>query len=142
MTALKSLTRSEAEGTDAENVATKVLEISSAFEAAEQLECTCEHDYDACPKCNAWIAAKDKVRAALAQPRAAGGDWLRDTLAAHWLTGIKCDHADKTDVATCYCTIWRSEPMPSVGAAVNAWIDHVLDAAPLPALPHQGGESK
>jgi hypothetical protein len=57
-------------------------------------------------------------------------DKLRGVLQQHWLTGIHCDHESKTDVATCFCTVWRSDPMPNVGAAVNAWIDHVFEQLP------------
>lgn len=52
------------------------------------------------------------------------GDW-RATLREHWLTGIECDHEAKTDVATCFCARWRSEPQPTVIAAVERWIEHV-----------------
>jgi hypothetical protein len=48
------------------------------------------------------------------------------TLRGHWLTGIKCDEVTGTDTATCFCTVWRSEPKPNVGDAVEAWIAHVL----------------
>jgi hypothetical protein len=51
-----------------------------------------------------------------------------EVLRAHWLTGIECNHAQRTDVATCFCAVWRSAPMPSVGAAVDAWIAHVEEA--------------
>lgn len=57
---------------------------------------------------------------------------FRDVLREHWLTGIHCDHEAKTDVATCYCSVWRSEPMPSVSAAVDAWIEHVAEMARVP----------
>ena len=49
-----------------------------------------------------------------------------DVLRKHWLTGIECNHEARTDVATCYCSRWRSEPQPSVGEAVERWIEHVL----------------
>jgi len=52
---------------------------------------------------------------------------LRDVLREHWLTGIHCDHDAKTDVATCYCTVWRSAPASNVSVAVDAWIDHVIE---------------
>lgn len=51
---------------------------------------------------------------------------LRTALREHWLTGIHCDHEAQTDVATCYCSVWKSDPLPSVGAAVDAWIEHLL----------------
>jgi hypothetical protein len=53
---------------------------------------------------------------------------LQAVLRGHWLTGIVCDHETKTDRATCWCTTWQCEPQPSVGAAVERWIEHVLDA--------------
>lgn len=51
---------------------------------------------------------------------------VREVIGHHWLTALKCDEATKTDVATCYCTVWKSDPKPSVGEAVEAWIDHVM----------------
>jgi hypothetical protein len=51
---------------------------------------------------------------------------IKAVLREHWLTGIVCDHEAKTDRATCSCSVWRCEPLPSVGAAVDAWINHVL----------------
>jgi hypothetical protein len=62
-------------------------------------------------------------------------DAIRSVLRDHWLTGMHCDHDANTDVATCFCTVWRSEPMPNVGAAVNAWIEHVLSHAFTPSAP-------
>jgi DnaJ-class molecular chaperone len=53
-------------------------------------------------------------------------DEIKTRLREHWITGIICDHDAKTDRATCSCSLWRSSPMPNVGAAVNAWIEHVL----------------
>ncbi len=53
-------------------------------------------------------------------------------LREHWLTGIECDHEARTDVATCFCARWRSEPQPSVIQAVERWIEHVqLQIEPL-----------
>ena len=51
---------------------------------------------------------------------------LREVLNWHHLTGIECDHDAKTDVATCGCATWRSEPEASISAAVNRWVDHVI----------------
>lgn len=54
---------------------------------------------------------------------------MRAALREHWITGVVYDHDAKTDRATCACSLWRCEPMPSVGAAVDAWISHVLTVA-------------
>jgi hypothetical protein len=51
---------------------------------------------------------------------------IRGALREHWLTGIHCDHEAKTDKASCYCAIWASAPLPNVGSAVEAWIDHFI----------------
>ena len=57
---------------------------------------------------------------------------LKQALREHWLTGIACDpelprHTDRTR-STCYCAIWRSEPMATVGEALEAWIEHLFSA--------------
>lgn len=72
------------------------------------------------------LAKENRERAEAAEQRAdqAARD-LHVTLAEHWLTGIHCDHEAKTDMATCFCTVWTSGPMRNVGEAVQAWIDHV-----------------
>lgn len=56
-------------------------------------------------------------------------DRMRAALREHWITGIECDHVNKTDRAVCSCTVWRCEPMPTVGDAVDCWISHVLSVA-------------
>jgi hypothetical protein len=53
-------------------------------------------------------------------------DRMRVVLKEHYLTEIQCHHATKLDTAHCWCTVWASEALPSVGAAVDAWIEHVL----------------
>lgn len=45
-------------------------------------------------------------------------------LADHWPT-IVCDHERKTDKAQCSCCTYEPPECPSVGAAVQSWIDHV-----------------
>lgn len=52
---------------------------------------------------------------------------FRKALKQHWLTGVICNHDDKTDVATCFCSRWRSADAHNVGSAVSDWIDHVLE---------------
>lgn len=51
---------------------------------------------------------------------------LPSVLSYHWLSGMECDHEARTDVATCACGRWRSAAQPSVGAAVQRWVEHVL----------------
>lgn len=53
-------------------------------------------------------------------------DCLRRTLKEHWLTTIVCDHRARTDKPVCFCG-WVHEPLPSVGAAVDAWVEHVTE---------------
>lgn len=53
-------------------------------------------------------------------------DTVRETLRKHWLTGIVCDHEERTDAAACYCCIWRSAAEKSPVAAAHAWIEHVI----------------
>jgi len=59
----------------------------------------------------------------------AGAASFAAALKEHWLTGVECDHEAKTDTATCYCSVWRSKPMPNIPAAVGEWIEHVKQAA-------------
>ncbi len=54
------------------------------------------------------------------------GDVLRDTLRRHYLTEIICDHERELDNPVCACSLVNLGWHPSVGAAVEAWIDHVL----------------
>lgn len=61
-------------------------------------------------------------------------------LREHWLTGVECDHEAKTDVATCYCSRWRSAPQPNIPAAVNEWIKHLLEQQPAPSQPPGAGQ--
>lgn len=52
---------------------------------------------------------------------------LREVLRDHWITAVQCDEAAQTDVVVCYCAKWRSEPMRSVGLAVERWVEHVME---------------
>ena len=70
--------------------------------------------------------ARSIVKNAIGAPAQCALDQFRKRLREHWITGIVCDHEAKTDRATCSCSRWRCDPLPNVGAAVNAWIDHVL----------------
>lgn len=42
------------------------------------------------------------------------------------LTSIGCDRAAGTNTPTCSCSQWAAPTFNSVGAAVDAWIDHVI----------------
>lgn len=52
---------------------------------------------------------------------------LRQTLKAHYLTEITCDHEHRLDRPACSCSLVDLGWHPSVGAAVDAWIDHVTE---------------
>lgn len=67
-------------------------------------------------------------------------DRLRSHLREHWLANIACDHEAKTDTASCSCSMWRDEPHPSVGGAVDAWIEHVI-ATLHPETLNNGGQN-
>lgn len=59
-------------------------------------------------------------------------------LKEHWLTGVACDenlprHTDRTR-STCYCSIWRSDPLPTVGDAIDAWLRHLSQVAGVPQV--------
>ena len=49
-------------------------------------------------------------------------------LRKHYLAGIECNHKSKTDRAMCACSRWNCPPQPSVGAAVERWLEHVQSA--------------
>ena len=63
----------------------------------------------------------------LAHDRAMLKARITEVLREHWLTGVQCNHEASTDMATCFCSHWRSSAQPSVGAAVERWIEHVLE---------------
>jgi hypothetical protein len=55
---------------------------------------------------------------------------IRKALKEHWLTSIQCDHESRTDRAGCFCGTWYCEPQPSIGEAVDKWIEHLIDSLP------------
>lgn len=54
-------------------------------------------------------------------------DRFAAVLKEHWLSHIQCNHENKTDKAFCSCSEMGGEECHSVGAAVQSWIDHVLE---------------
>jgi hypothetical protein len=50
-----------------------------------------------------------------------------ETLRKHWLWQVECHHADKTDTSRCFCSLWVCQPQPSVGEAIERWVEHVLE---------------
>ena len=57
-------------------------------------------------------------------------DVLRTHLCEHYLVEIRCDHDAKTDQAICACARWTAPIKASVGEAIAAWADHVLESVP------------
>lgn len=53
----------------------------------------------------------------------------RDVLRAHYLAEVICDHEGKRDNPVCSCSLVFLGWHPSVGAAVDAWVDHVMEQA-------------
>lgn len=51
---------------------------------------------------------------------------LRDRLQRHYLAYVACDHERGMDNPQCACSLVDLGWHPSVGEAVEAWIDHVL----------------
>lgn len=49
----------------------------------------------------------------------------RETVRKHYLAGIECAHDAHTDKPSCACSMWDCLPQPSVGAAVDRWMEHV-----------------
>lgn len=54
-------------------------------------------------------------------------DALRARLTDHYLAQIVCDHERGLDNPICACSRVHLGWHPSVGAAVAAWVDHVMD---------------
>jgi hypothetical protein len=54
---------------------------------------------------------------------------IRETLRAHYLAEIICDGAQERDNPVCACSTVFLGWHPSVGTAVEAWIDHVMAEA-------------
>jgi hypothetical protein len=52
---------------------------------------------------------------------------MAQVLREHWLTGTGCDKDAGTNVATCFCSKWRSRVEYSPVAAVDRWIEHVME---------------
>jgi hypothetical protein len=48
----------------------------------------------------------------------------KEALRKHWLNSIECLHIIHSDVSHCACG-WESEIQPTVGEAVNRWVEHV-----------------
>lgn len=53
-------------------------------------------------------------------------DALAKVLAEHYLVEIVCDHEREADNPRCACSREWLGWHPSVGAAVRAWVSHVL----------------
>ena len=51
---------------------------------------------------------------------------LAHVLRDHYLAGVHCDHEANTDKPSCSCSMWNCPPQPSVGEAVERWVEHVL----------------
>lgn len=51
---------------------------------------------------------------------------VRRRLAGHYLASIECDHERHADRPACACSLIDLGWHPTVGAAVNAWVDHVM----------------
>lgn len=52
---------------------------------------------------------------------------LAHILKDHYLTGIQCDSVKKLDWPTCQCSMVDLGWHPSIGQAVDAWVEHVLE---------------
>ena len=64
--------------------------------------------------------------AILALPEMVALTQLRDRLRQHFLAAIVCDHERGMDNPQCACSRAFLGWHPSVGAAVDAWVEHVL----------------
>jgi hypothetical protein len=52
-----------------------------------------------------------------------------EVLKAHYLAEVVCDHEQGMDQPRCACSLVNLGWHPSVGAAVDAWIEHVMEVA-------------
>lgn len=59
---------------------------------------------------------------------------LRSVLKEHWITSVNCDKQESMNHASCSCSLLVGHRVPSVGAAVDEWIEHVLATL---ASPHE-----
>lgn len=59
---------------------------------------------------------------------------LRSVLKEHWITSVNCDKQESMNRASCSCSLLVGHRVPSVGAAVDEWIEHVLATL---ASPHE-----
>lgn len=48
-------------------------------------------------------------------------------LREHYLAGIECDHDMRADRASCACSLVDLGWQPNVGAAVESWVQHVME---------------
>lgn len=65
-------------------------------------------------------------RAPPAPAASVGAEEIARVLRDHWLTGTGCDPVNKTNKATCSCSLWSSDVKQTQGEAVEAWIAHIL----------------
>ena len=96
-----------------------------------------ETDRDRCPACHVPYSKLPKEHR-LRRPQCDGtvpysGDdeqakagLFRYVLREHYLAEVICDHERKMDNPVCACSRVNLGWHPSVGAAVEAWIEHVL----------------
>jgi hypothetical protein len=81
-----------------------------------------------------WYFDLDKLIELIARPRGIehegwdGHDMnaLEAILRGHYLAQIECDHEGKRDRAQCQCSLVSLGWHPSVGDAVQSWVDHVM----------------
>lgn len=52
---------------------------------------------------------------------------MKATLQNHWVTAVECNHEDKTDTVRCSCSVWTGTPQPSIGKAIEQWVQHVME---------------
>lgn len=52
---------------------------------------------------------------------------VREVLREHYLAQVTCDHERKQDNPVCACSLVHLGWHPSVGAAVDAWIEHAVE---------------
>ena len=79
----------------------------------------------------------DDIRLAIDAAVAAERERWRAALAEHYLMTVNCDHDTGSDNPVCGCSVVNLGWHPSVGAAIQAWIDHVTEQA-MPAVPAEG----
>ena len=100
------------------DVLTEEVKLPRTAELAEWI-----HDFERVPDYRRFKLSE--LRRKLADFQCQTLLWTAQQFNQHWLFALTCHHEKRQDTATCSCG-WTSDLEPNVGAAVRAWVEHVL----------------